>query len=98
MTVKYFLLATGLQNITGSKKVIEIINKLGHCLDYNTTCEIETAQAKTMQVLGGSINSTHLVAFQEQDNNVSPVADTVALERNKQRQFEFNNSQVSVPR
>ena len=33
ITAKHFLLAIGLHNITGSKKVIEITNKLGHLLD-----------------------------------------------------------------
>ena len=27
----------------GTRTVITILNKLGHCLNYNKTCEIETA-------------------------------------------------------
>ena len=111
MTAKHFLLATGLHNITGSRAVVEITNKLGHYIDYQTTCEIETAQARKMQLLadkasiltlkprdpkslvrtyfwvdnfdvtvektsgGGSVNTTHLIAFQEQDNDAVPVND-----------------------
>ena len=98
---KHFLLGQGLRNFTGSRKVIDIVHKLGHCTSYNTVCEIETAQAecaleavKRSNVLklkpsadkeavfthfsvdnfdlkiermagGGSINTTHLMAFQE---------------------------------
>ena len=46
MQPKHFLLALGLHNITGSRKVVDIVSKLGHCLNYNTTLDIETAQAE----------------------------------------------------
>ena len=49
MTSKHFVLAMGLHNITGSRKVVDIINKLGHCINYDTTCEIETALAEKAQ-------------------------------------------------
>ena len=52
---KQFLLALGLCNITGQRKVVEIVSKLGHCLTYNTTCEAETAFAvKAQQLLSNS--------------------------------------------
>ena len=35
----------GLRNLTGSKMIVEICSKLGHCINYNMTSEIETAQA-----------------------------------------------------
>ena len=98
---KQFLLALDLHSLTGGRKVIEIIHKLGHCMSYNLTSEIETAQKKSSllaatqttllplgpatpsntvfthfwadsidmnierMVGGGSINTTHLMAFQE---------------------------------
>ena len=46
MQQKHFLLGQGLHNHTGSRKVIDIVYKLGHCNSYNTVCEIETAQAE----------------------------------------------------
>ena len=42
---KHFLLATGLQNLTGLRTVIHVLWHLGHYVDYRTTCQIETAQA-----------------------------------------------------
>ena len=41
-TAKHLVLAFRLHNITGQKKVIQILNKLGHCISYDLTCEIET--------------------------------------------------------
>ena len=51
ITAKQFLLALGLHNITGQRKAVEIVNRLGHCLTYNTTCEIETSLAMKAQQL-----------------------------------------------
>ena len=51
MTAKHFLLALGLHNLTGSRKVVEINSKLGHCIDYNLVCDIETAQANKAKVM-----------------------------------------------
>ena len=101
---KHFLLAVGL-HITRKKMVVEINNKFGQCINYNTTCEIETAQAMRAQQLtekslilpkilnsdknivlmyfwadnfdhivdnqagGGAINTTHLVAFEQKNDN-----------------------------
>ena len=45
----HFALATGLHSITGSHKVIDILNKLGHCINYSTICKIETSQAVKAQ-------------------------------------------------
>ena len=49
LTAKPFLLPTGLHNITGSRTVIDVLSHLGHCVDYDKTCQIETAQAKKNQ-------------------------------------------------
>ena len=102
ITAKHFLLGLGLHNITGQKKPVQIINRLGHCIEYNVACEIETAHAEASQqqyadsgVLPvrpisanhivntffwadnfdinletktgrGALNSTHMIAFQEE--------------------------------
>ena len=47
ITLKHFLLGVGLHNITGLKTPIKILSHLGHCIDYNFVCEIETAQAES---------------------------------------------------
>ena len=46
VTLKQFLLGIGRHNITGSKAPIRILSHLGHCIDYNLICEIETTQAE----------------------------------------------------
>ena len=58
ITAKQYLLALGLHNITGQRKVVDILSKLGHCLTYNLTCEIETTLAAKAQEL--SVNDTFL--------------------------------------
>ena len=111
----------GLHSLTGSRKVIDIIHKLGHSISYNTVCEIETAQAecglvasKSLNVLalqptlpdqtvfthfwvdnfdlkidriggGGSIHTTHLMAFQEKQPHCRPKQITVTVPRMKRR-------------
>ena len=42
---KQFLLALGLRNITGQRKVVETVNILGQYLTCNTTCEADKAFA-----------------------------------------------------
>ena len=46
MTPKHYLLGLGLHNITGQKKVVQIVNRLGHSISYDEVLDIETAQAK----------------------------------------------------
>ena len=46
VTLKQFLLGVGLHNITSLKTTIRILSHLGHCIDYNLICEIETSQAE----------------------------------------------------
>ena len=105
ITTKHFVLGLGLHNITGQRLPIQILHRLGHCIDSNFAYEIETAQAETAQMLAtesgalplkpasrtetvlthfwvdnfdmnletqtgkGALNSTHLVAFQEEPQN-----------------------------
>ena len=42
------LLGMGLKSITGSRKVQEIANHLGHCIGYHTAEEYETQIAATI--------------------------------------------------
>ena len=41
-TGKHLKLGMIIKSLTGSRKVIEILNRLGHCLSYNLVEEIET--------------------------------------------------------
>ena len=41
----HFLLALRIHSLTGSRKIIDIVHKLGHCISYNLMKDIETAQA-----------------------------------------------------
>ena len=50
LTKKHYLLSLGLHSMIGTRSVIAILNKLGHCLNYNKTCEIETAIAKSISI------------------------------------------------
>ena len=64
-TAKHLVLTLRLHNMTGQKKVIQILNKLGHCISYDLTCETETYEAQ--------------VSLIEQENNwilpILPTAD-----------------------
>ena len=50
LTKKHYLLAMGLHSMIGSRNVITVLNKMGHCMTYNNTCEIETALAEATLV------------------------------------------------
>ena len=39
---KHLMLGIALKSLTGSRKVVEIMNRLGHCISYHTIEEIET--------------------------------------------------------
>ena len=47
LTAKQYLLAVGLYSITGMKQIIPIIHKMGHCMSYTKTYEVETAMAES---------------------------------------------------
>ena len=49
ITAKHFLLGLGLHNLTGQKKPVQIVNRLGHCIEYSMACEIETSHAEACQ-------------------------------------------------
>ena len=69
LTKKYYLLSLGLHSMIGTRSVIAILNKLFHCLNYNKTCEIETAIAK----------STFIRAKEKNILPILPVGDEIIL-------------------
>ena len=50
ITLKHFLISVGLHNLTGLKMPIRILSHLGHSIDYNVVCEIETAEAELAMI------------------------------------------------
>ena len=125
ITAKHFLLGLGLHNLTGQKVPIQVLNHLGHCIDYNLVCEIETAQAEAAQQIAsssgalpikpvsstqsvltyfwvdnfdmnletqtghGAVNSTHMVAFQEESPLAINRSIQVNIPRSKRRSLEI---------
>ena len=49
--LKHFTLGVGLHNITGQQLPIRILSHLGHCLDYKTVCQSETAETEVARQL-----------------------------------------------
>ena len=49
ITLKHFLVGLGIHNLTGQKVPTQILSHLGHSLDYNLVCKIETAEARQAQ-------------------------------------------------
>ena len=39
---KHLQLVIAIKSLTGSRKVVEVLNRLGHCVSYSTTEELET--------------------------------------------------------
>jgi hypothetical protein len=128
MTAKHFLIGLGLHSITGQKKPIQLLNRLGHSIDYNMVCEIETAHAQANQKISethgtlplspatdehavltffradnfdlnletqtghGAINSTHMIAFQEESQfTMKRSTSKVKFERTGKRSIEQSN-------
>ena len=57
LTLTYSVLAMDLHSITGSPKVIDIVSKLGECIDY--TRQRETSQVLKAQKLAKSHHAYH---------------------------------------
>ena len=57
LTPKHFLLGLGLHGMTGQKKPVQIVNRLGHSMTYDKVMGIETTQAQKAQKL---LESTEL--------------------------------------
>ena len=49
--LKHFIRGIGLHNITGQQLPIRILSYLGHCIDYKTVCQSETAEAEIARQL-----------------------------------------------
>ena len=45
ITLKHFLLGLGLHNLTGQKVLVQFLSNLGHSMDCNVVCTIQTAEA-----------------------------------------------------
>ena len=70
---KHLLLGLGLHNLTGSQKVVDILSKLGHCINYNMVCDIEKSQAEIVQMEPScSRGSLHYHAIQLQLSPFGP--------------------------
>ena len=103
------------------------MNKLGHCLSYPLTCDIETGLVQSAQLQatqssilpvkpssegetvitvfwldnfdmnvesaagGGAINTTHMVAFQEETEHTSLLYTHTNVERTKSRRLKIEN-------
>lgn len=46
---KHVALGMCIKTVTGSKKMVQVLNRFGHCLNYNKLEEVETATAERIQ-------------------------------------------------
>ena len=46
---KHVTLGMAIRSITGSKKLVQVLNRFGHCLNYSCLEELETATAEAIQ-------------------------------------------------
>ena len=126
---KHFLSVLDLHKITRKKMVVEINNKLSHCISYNTS---ETAQAMRAQQLAekssilsvisnsdkdivltylwadkfdhivdnqtgrGSVNTTHLVAFQEKNGTYHYESNLPTTEQIKRRAIDLTVNEMAL--
>ena len=49
---KHVTLGTTVKSLTGSKKLVTVLNRFGHCLNYSSLEELETATADALQERG----------------------------------------------
>ena len=49
LTAKHCALGLGIHSMTGQKRLIVILSKLGHSISYDNVSEIETAQAEVVE-------------------------------------------------
>ena len=47
---KHICLGLGIKSMTGSRKVVEMLNHFGHCINYHKVEEIETNLATNIQL------------------------------------------------
>ena len=67
ITLKHFILGLGLHNMTGQKNTVKILNNLGHCINYETVCAIESSQAKIAQMMHNEGTSPGLLPASNDD-------------------------------
>jgi len=127
---KHLNLGLGLHNLSGSKKIVDIVNGFGHCIPYKLVCEIEAGQADiALQSLnktsilplkpagpdasvfthfwvdnfdvkvekttgGGSINTTHLMAFQEKSSESCINELSITIPRKKVRKLFYEDTNI----
>lgn len=46
---KQVALGVAIKSVTGSKKVVQVLNRFGHCINYNCLEELETETAEQLQ-------------------------------------------------
>ena len=112
----------GLHSLTGSRYVIDILNRLGHIMPHKLTCKIETLQGEMAEKLldgegtilaivrndesssvptvfrldnfdtvveqvegEGSVNTTHMMAFQEMTPETKTNDNKVQIQSTKKK-------------
>ena len=100
ITLKHFLISIGLHYLTGLKAPIEILSHLGHSINYNLVCEVETAEAElalklleedqgVRSLLPISDNATVLTCWWADNFNQTPETHTSHDEINSTHTVEF---------
>ena len=102
--LKQYLLAMGLHNLTGSRKVIDLVQKFGHCMNYSPEYTVFTHFwvdnfDVDRRIGGGSIHTTHLVSFQEMSIGCVKSNHQISLQRRKSRKLfleDININTISI--
>ena len=71
LTAKHVSLGQGIHSITGQKVLVQVVNKLGHCITYDKVMDAETTQA---QIAAEAITSNDQRALP-----LKPVNDTAKV-------------------
>ena len=69
LTAKHFVFSVRLHSLTGSREIINILNKFGNAMSYELTCEIETAQAEKAEKVS---SESAVLSLMLQDNGGKP--------------------------
>ena len=69
LTAKHFVFSVRLHSLTGSREIINILNKFGNAMSYELTCEIETAQAEKAEKVS---SESAVLPLMLQDNGGKP--------------------------
>ena len=98
VTVKRFLLGLGLHNLTGQQKPVQILNRLGHCIEYDAACEIETAHAEAAQQQYNDTSTVHSFAFQEVSQVSHLESRKTRVEKTGKRSLSSTNTEGTLKR